>query len=164
MISEMIASSHFCNQTVQHIAPDDGVDAKERLLLHALESIFSGMTRVVIKLYVRREGNGLPELHSGLAYGVFAEKGPVKSLIIETELFRVVKERCGDNEGLRSLLLEKVVKVSGDISCDQNLKIRQDSNLSDDMFKEIDIIVNSAAVTNCFESFTFTFVCNDKHQ
>lgn len=66
-------------------------------------------------------------------------------------MFRVVKERCGDNEGLRSLLLEKVVKVSGDISCDQNLKIRQDSNLSDDMFKEIDIIVNSAAVTNCFE-------------
>ncbi|KAI5666631.1 hypothetical protein M9H77_16484 [Catharanthus roseus] len=74
--------------------------------------------------------------------------------IIETDLFRVVKEKCGGIEGLRSLISEKVVAVCGDISCDQNLGINQeDYNLRDYMYKEIDIIINSAATTNFHERY-----------
>lgn len=59
-------------------------------------------------------------------------------------MFKVLRESRGAN--VNSYLLEKVIPISGDISF-ENLGIR-DSNLTEELFEEIDIIVNSAATTN----------------
>ncbi|KAE8037462.1 hypothetical protein FH972_010049 [Carpinus fangiana] len=69
--------------------------------------------------------------------------------IIEKELFRVVKEKWGAN--LDSFISEKVMAVPGDVSY-ENLGIK-DSKLRNDMWKEIDIILNSAATTTFDERY-----------
>lgn len=60
-----------------------------------------------------------------------------------TELFRILRVMWGAN--LNSLISEKVLPISGDISFD-NLGII-DSTLRENLFQEVDIIVNSAATT-----------------
>ncbi|KAG8371185.1 hypothetical protein BUALT_Bualt13G0060700 [Buddleja alternifolia] len=69
--------------------------------------------------------------------------------VVNIELFRVLREGCGAN--LDSILLEKVIPISGDVS-HENLGI-VDSELRDEMWREIDIIVNSAATTNFDERY-----------
>ena len=60
-----------------------------------------------------------------------------------TELFRVLrKERGGDFE---SMISSKVVAISGDVGY-ENLGI-VDVQLREQMWREIDVIVNSAATT-----------------
>uniref|UniRef100_A0A5B7B1U0 Fatty acyl-CoA reductase n=1 Tax=Davidia involucrata TaxID=16924 RepID=A0A5B7B1U0_DAVIN len=63
--------------------------------------------------------------------------------VVGTELFRVLREKWGAN--LNSLIAEKVLPVSGDISY-EHLGIK-DCDLREEMWREIDIIVNSAATT-----------------
>ncbi|KAJ8572598.1 hypothetical protein K7X08_009109 [Anisodus acutangulus] len=69
--------------------------------------------------------------------------------VIKTDLFRVVREKLGANN-LHALIEDKVFPVSGDIAYD-NLAIN--SELKDDMCREIDIIVNSAATTRFDERY-----------
>ncbi|KAK4339932.1 hypothetical protein RND71_041394 [Anisodus tanguticus] len=69
--------------------------------------------------------------------------------VIKTDLFRVVREKLGANN-LHALIEDKVFPISGDIACD-NLAINSD--LKDDMCREIDIIVNSAATTRFDERY-----------
>ncbi|KAA8550179.1 hypothetical protein F0562_001863 [Nyssa sinensis] len=64
-------------------------------------------------------------------------------LVVETELFRLLREKYGAN--LSSLVSEKILPVSGDISC-EHFGIK-DSSLREKMWREIDIIINSAATT-----------------
>ena len=69
--------------------------------------------------------------------------------IIGKDLFRVLKEKWG--RGFDSFILEKLVPIPGDISY-ENLGI-EDSNLRNEIWKDIDFIVNSAATTNFNERY-----------
>jgi fatty acyl-CoA reductase len=64
--------------------------------------------------------------------------------VIGKDLFRVVREKWGAN--LDSFISEKVIAVPGDVSY-ENLGVN-DSKRRQDMWKEIDIILNSAATTS----------------
>lgn len=67
------------------------------------------------------------------------------------ELFKVVKEKYGTN--LNSVISEKVTVVAGDITCD-NLGVK-DSSLLEEMWREVDVVVNLAATTNFDERYVF---------
>ncbi|KAL0460776.1 UNVERIFIED_CONTAM: Fatty acyl-CoA reductase 3 [Sesamum latifolium] len=69
--------------------------------------------------------------------------------VVNSELFRVLREEYGAD--LDSATLFKVIPVSGDISL-ENLGI-VDSGVSENMWQEIDIIVNSAATTKFDERY-----------
>jgi len=63
--------------------------------------------------------------------------------VIGKDLFKVLKDKWGAD--FRSFISEKVVAVAGDVSL-QNLGIK-DKNMRNQMFKELDIIVHTAATT-----------------
>ncbi|KAL1082114.1 hypothetical protein V6Z11_D09G113500 [Gossypium hirsutum] len=65
--------------------------------------------------------------------------------ITSTELFRILRDKWGSK--FDALISSKVVAVEGDISS-ENLGL-EDSKLREEMRKEIEIVVNSAATT-CF--------------
>ncbi|XP_059430367.1 fatty acyl-CoA reductase 3-like [Corylus avellana] len=72
-----------------------------------------------------------------------------RSEIIEKDLFRVLKEKWGKN--LSSFISEKVSVLPGDISLeDLGLK---DSSLREELWNQIDVIVNLAATTNFDERY-----------
>lgn len=69
--------------------------------------------------------------------------------VVETELFRVVRDELGVN--LKSFISEKIVAVAGDVS-DTNLGVK-DSKLMEEMWTEIDLVLNFAAITNFDERY-----------
>lgn len=71
---------------------------------------------------------------------------------MQTELFSVLREKIGANN-LNSLIEEKVFPVAGDISF-EDFGI-ENSDMKNKMFKEIDIIINSAATTRFDERYIF---------
>ncbi|XP_069145443.1 probable fatty acyl-CoA reductase 4 [Solanum lycopersicum] len=68
--------------------------------------------------------------------------------VIKTDLFGVLREKLGTN--LHGFIEDKVFPVVGDIDCDS---LGINSELKDEMFREIDIIVNSAATTRFDERY-----------
>lgn len=68
---------------------------------------------------------------------------------IAKDLFRVLKEKHGAN--LNSFVLEKAKIVPGDITC-ENLGVK-DSGLLEEMWKQVDVVVNLAANTNFDERY-----------
>ncbi|XP_052208742.1 fatty acyl-CoA reductase 3-like isoform X3 [Diospyros lotus] len=70
--------------------------------------------------------------------------------VIAKDLFRVLREKMGAN--FCSVLAEKVTLVAGDISADENLGVK-DLNLVEEMWREVDIVVNMAATTNFDERY-----------
>ena len=64
--------------------------------------------------------------------------------VLGKDLFMVLRNKMGANLG--PFIFEKVTPISGDI-CHGNLGI-EDSILLEEMWKEIDIVLNSAAITN----------------
>ncbi|XP_043697197.1 fatty acyl-CoA reductase 3-like [Telopea speciosissima] len=76
--------------------------------------------------------------------------------VIGKEVFRVLREKCGAS--LDSFIADKVTAVAGDIACD-NLGIEA-SDLREEMWKEIDIIVNLAATTNFDERYDVSLGVN----
>ncbi|KAL7127131.1 hypothetical protein ABFS83_14G234700 [Erythranthe nasuta] len=77
--------------------------------------------------------------------------------VVNTELFGVLREELGDEE-FDSTIRSKVVPVSGDVSL-QNLGI-VDSQFRQDLWHQIDIIVNSAATTKFDERYDVAFGIN----
>ncbi|XP_047983493.1 fatty acyl-CoA reductase 3-like [Salvia hispanica] len=76
--------------------------------------------------------------------------------VVGTELFRVLrKERGGDFE---SMISSKVVAISGDVGY-ENLGI-VDVQLREQMWREIDVIVNSAATTKFDERYDIAYGIN----
>ncbi|OIT20863.1 fatty acyl-coa reductase 3 [Nicotiana attenuata] len=73
--------------------------------------------------------------------------------VMQTELFKVLREKIGA-KNLNSLVEEKVFPVAGDISF-EDFGI-ENSEIKDEMFKEIDIIINSAATTRFDERYDCT--------
>ncbi|GAY69149.1 hypothetical protein CUMW_269820 [Citrus unshiu] len=69
--------------------------------------------------------------------------------VIEKDLFRVLRDTWGDS--LDSFILEKVVAVPGDISY-EDLGIKN-SNLKEEMYRQIDLVINVAAITKFDERY-----------
>ncbi|CAI9785873.1 unnamed protein product [Fraxinus pennsylvanica] len=76
--------------------------------------------------------------------------------VIAKDLFRVLKEKCGRN--LNSFISQKVVVVPGDITC-ENLGVK-DTDLLEEMWKEVDVVVNLAATTNFDERYDVSLDIN----
>nr|GME09203.1 fatty acyl-CoA reductase 3-like isoform X1 [Ipomoea batatas] len=79
--------------------------------------------------------------------------------VLEIELFRVVKEKVGGSLSLSALAEEKVFPVPGDISSDDELGI-VNSHLKDQVLREVDIIINSAATTTFDERYDVAMSIN----
>nr|XP_016459942.1 PREDICTED: fatty acyl-CoA reductase 3-like [Nicotiana tabacum] len=77
--------------------------------------------------------------------------------IMQTELFKVLREKIGA-KNLNSLVEEKVFPVAGDISF-EDFGI-ENSEIKDEMFKEIEIIINSAATTRFDERYDIAMNIN----
>ena len=71
--------------------------------------------------------------------------------IIGKDLFKVLKEKWGAN--FNSFISEKITVIPGDISC-QDLGLK-DSNLEEELWREVDVVVNSAATTNFDERYIY---------
>ncbi|CAA0810676.1 Fatty acyl-CoA reductase 3 [Striga hermonthica] len=69
--------------------------------------------------------------------------------VMEKDLFRVLKEKYGDN--LNSFISDKVRVVAGDITCD-NLGVK-DQYLLEEMCEQVDIVLNLAATTKFDERY-----------
>ncbi|XP_052109277.1 fatty acyl-CoA reductase 3-like [Arachis duranensis] len=77
-------------------------------------------------------------------------------IIVEKELFRLLKEKLGTK--FNSFVSEKLSVVPGDIS-KQDLDLK-DSILMDHICNQTDIIVNIAATTNFDERYNAAFEAN----
>ncbi|MCE0480892.1 hypothetical protein HAX54_038120 [Datura stramonium] len=75
---------------------------------------------------------------------------------MQTELFSVVREKIGANS-LNSLVEEKVFPIGGDISFGD---FGIENSIKDEMLKEIDIIINSAATTRFDERYDIAMNIN----
>ncbi|PPS09878.1 hypothetical protein GOBAR_AA10769 [Gossypium barbadense] len=73
----------------------------------------------------------------------------LKDEIISTELFRILRDKWGSK--FDALISSKVIAVEGDISS-ENLGL-EDSKLREELRKEIEIVVNSAATTSFNERY-----------
>ncbi|KAL8130096.1 hypothetical protein V2J09_019251 [Rumex salicifolius] len=80
-----------------------------------------------------------------------------KNEIIGKELFKVLKEKMGEN--FESFVTEKVKMVSGDITCQDDLEIKE-ASFKDDMFQNLDVIINLAANTNFDERYDASLLLN----
>ncbi|XP_023894140.1 fatty acyl-CoA reductase 3-like [Quercus suber] len=69
--------------------------------------------------------------------------------VIRQDLFNVLRKSLGAN--LESFIFERVTPIAGDIS-DENFGIK-DSILREEMWNEVDIVLNSAATTNFDERY-----------
>ncbi|KDP42364.1 hypothetical protein JCGZ_01940 [Jatropha curcas] len=76
--------------------------------------------------------------------------------VLGKDLFKVLREKYGAN--LNSFVSEKLIPVAGDISC-EDLGVK-DSYLRDEMFKEIDLVINFAATTNFDERYDIALGIN----
>ncbi|KAG6763072.1 hypothetical protein POTOM_033604 [Populus tomentosa] len=70
--------------------------------------------------------------------------------VIGKDLFRILKEKWGEN--LNSIVTKKIVLVPGDISHEDDLGVK-DSNLREEMWSQLDVVVNLAATTNFDEGY-----------
>ncbi|KAK9153724.1 hypothetical protein Sjap_001204 [Stephania japonica] len=71
--------------------------------------------------------------------------------VLEKDVFKVLKEKYGPKSAFNSFISNKLVAVAGDISL-ENLCV-EDTNLRDLLFKEVDIIINTAATTKFDERY-----------
>lgn len=80
----------------------------------------------------------------------------LNSEMVAKDLFRVLKEKWGTN--LQTLISQKVTPVAGDITC-ENLGVK-DTDLLEEMWREVDVVVNLAATTNFDERYDFALDLN----
>ncbi|XP_019198999.1 PREDICTED: alcohol-forming fatty acyl-CoA reductase-like [Ipomoea nil] len=71
------------------------------------------------------------------------------SEVMEKDLFRAVKEKYGKK--LNNIISEKVSIVAGDVTFEK-MGVK-DSHLLDQMQKEVDVVVNLAAITDFYERY-----------
>ncbi|KAK4440623.1 Fatty acyl-CoA reductase 3 [Sesamum alatum] len=111
----------------------------------------SGSTGFLAKLFLEKILRIQPKVKKiFLLIRTIPEKSVEQRLhdeVFSVELFRVVNKEFDSNAGL----LEKVVPVSGDVSL-ENLGII-DSRVREEIWREVDIFVNSAATTKFDERY-----------
>lgn len=66
-------------------------------------------------------------------------------------MFRVLKEKNGTH--LNALISEKITLVPGDITL-EDLGVK-DSNLREEMWNKLDVVINLAATTNFDERYVY---------
>ncbi|KAL5583152.1 hypothetical protein UlMin_015594 [Ulmus minor] len=76
--------------------------------------------------------------------------------VVGKEVFRVLKGKWGKD--FESLISKKLIPVQGDVAY-ENLGIK-DSSLREEMWNDIDIIVNSAATTDFYERYDISLAIN----
>ncbi|KAK3032799.1 hypothetical protein RJ639_035321, partial [Escallonia herrerae] len=76
--------------------------------------------------------------------------------VIAKDLFRVLKEKQGEN--LSSLISQKLTPVAGDITY-KNLGVK-DPQLLEEMWRDVDVVVNLAATTNFDERYDTSLSLN----
>ncbi|XP_065868574.1 fatty acyl-CoA reductase 3-like [Euphorbia lathyris] len=76
---------------------------------------------------------------------------------VNKDLFKILKEKWGGN--LNSFISERIVFVPGDMSTDEDLGVKE-SKLRDEMWKELDVIINLAATTNFDERYDIALGIN----
>lgn len=76
--------------------------------------------------------------------------------VLAKELFRVLKDKLGSD--LYSHLSQRVTPVAGDITY-EDLGVK-DSNLLEEMWREVDVVVNIAATTNFDERYDVSLSLN----
>ncbi|KAG5515754.1 hypothetical protein RHGRI_036712 [Rhododendron griersonianum] len=77
--------------------------------------------------------------------------------VIGTELFKVLREKWG--EDFNSRISEKVIPVSGDVTCEELIS-PEESDLRDELWRDIDVIVHSAATTKFDERYDIAMGIN----
>ncbi|KAF8759268.1 hypothetical protein HU200_010304 [Digitaria exilis] len=75
--------------------------------------------------------------------------------VVGKELFGVLREKHGD--GFRSFIKEKISPLAGDMT-HENLGV--ESTRAKQLFQEIDVIVNGAAITNFYERYDVALASN----
>ncbi|KAF5772761.1 putative oxidoreductase [Helianthus annuus] len=75
---------------------------------------------------------------------------------VAKELFKLLKEKHGSD--LHKFLSEKVTPFAGDITC-EDLGV-QGSSLKEEMWKDVDVVVNAAATTNFDERYDLALNLN----
>ncbi|PWA86973.1 jojoba acyl CoA reductase-related male sterility protein [Artemisia annua] len=75
---------------------------------------------------------------------------------VAKDLFKILKEKYGTN--LQSFLSEKVTPIAGDITY-ENLGVH-DSDLIQEMWRNVDVVVNVAATTNFDERYDIALALN----
>ncbi|KAF7121107.1 hypothetical protein RHSIM_Rhsim13G0109500 [Rhododendron simsii] len=77
--------------------------------------------------------------------------------VIGTELFKVLREKWG--EDFNSRISEKVIPVSGDVTSEDLISLEK-SDLRDELWRDIDVIVHSAATTKFDERYDIAMGIN----
>ncbi|KAL2511100.1 Fatty acyl-CoA reductase 3 [Abeliophyllum distichum] len=132
-------------------------------ILHFLEGrsiLVTGATGFLAKIFVEKILRVQPNVKKlYLLLRAADEKSAMQRFnteVIAKDLFRVLKEKYGRN--LNSLISQKVVVVPGDITC-ENLGIK-DRDLLEEMWKQVDVVVNLAATTNFDERYDVSLDIN----
>ncbi|KAF5744861.1 fatty acyl-CoA reductase 3 [Tripterygium wilfordii] len=115
-----------------------------------LTGVTGFLAKVLLEKIMRSQPN-VKKLYLVLrAENATAATQRLRDEVFSKELFRIVRERWG-TENFNTFLNEKVIAVVGDVSSN-NLGIN-DSNLREEMWREIDFIINSAATTRFDERY-----------
>ncbi|PON76845.1 Fatty acyl-CoA reductase [Parasponia andersonii] len=121
---------------------------------HFLESktiLVTGSTGFLAKIFVEKALRIQPNVKKFYlllrASDSNSAKRRMQSEVIGKDLFRILREKWGKD--FDSLVSEKLIPVVGDVTYG-NLGIKE-SNLRDEMWKDIDVIVNCAATTDFYD-------------
>ncbi|KAL5728780.1 alcohol-forming fatty acyl-CoA reductase [Ranunculus cassubicifolius] len=112
--------------------------------------LITGSTGFLAKIFVEKVLRVQPDVKQ-LFLVIRAEdaKQRLHDEVIAKELFKVLKDKYGSN--FNSFISDKVTPVTGDISC-INLGVT-DPDLKENLWNEIDIVVNIAATTKFDERY-----------
>ncbi|XP_047972316.1 fatty acyl-CoA reductase 3-like isoform X2 [Salvia hispanica] len=124
-------------------------------ILHFLENksiLVTGATGVLAKVFIEKILRVQPNVKK--LYLLIRAADSASALhrfnteVIGKELFKVVREKYGGK--LNSLIQEKVIVLFGDITCDS---FGLDSNTLENLFGQVNVVINLAATTNFDERY-----------
>ncbi|CAN4100756.1 unnamed protein product [Withania somnifera] len=132
-----------------------------RLFLEGTTLLITGATGFLAKLLVEKILHDQPNVKKLYLLIRASDDNSARERfaheVMMTELFNVIREKMG-SVNLCSLVEEKVFAISGDVS-HEDMGIKN-SHLRDNMRKEIDIIINSAATINFDERYDIAMDIN----
>ncbi|KAH9779748.1 Fatty acyl-CoA reductase 3 [Citrus sinensis] len=111
--------------------------------------LVTGATGFLAKIFVEKILRIQPNLKKLYLLIRAGDDKSAKQRMFQKDLFRVLRDTWGDS--LDCFILEKVVAVPGDILY-EDLGIK-DSNLKEEMYRQIDLVVNVAAITKFDERY-----------
>ncbi|KAF3611882.1 hypothetical protein DY000_02050857 [Brassica cretica] len=141
------------------------VGSKEGLgivsFLQGKKFLITGSTGFLAKVLIEKVLRMAPDV--GKIYLLIKAKNKeaaiarLKSEVLDTELFKTLRETHGAS--YQSFMLDKLVPVTGNI-CDSNIGLQVDS--AEEIAKEVDVIINSAANTTFNERYDVALDINTR--